>query len=485
MLLIILGSVLMLGVCIFIHELGHLLCGMLVGVKARIFSIGYGKGIWKKRVGGTIYQITGIPIGGYVMFKGDNYSRRLKGQKGELLSTPPLKRMVPVIGGPLFNLIMGFLIFFVLALTGDNSAGNKIFIDPSDHDYSRAYKAGLRSGDVILSVNGNETKDFEEIFTHIGLSAGEPLLIKYRRGMEVKELKVNPDVYSAGGRPTIGIQPAGKRNVVVTFKYSEQFQYWLKNTFKPREEQLKADKKLLEIQNKTVPTHRSKKKPKQRTMAIAYLNDGDVILEVEGEPIQTVGELQKVLGKYQNQEVKIKVERKLYPLLTPWSTELVEVKVPVRKATILEFSEITDAKYSSLSVPSFSIPSYDPSIKKTLLNLKIEGKSFKTFDELTEFIKEKESESVLKMKVGDLEYTASVKIKPIGLLGFRPGMKFEPEVNQQDVGVFQAIKISTEKVYKIVNTSFIGIKMLLTGLLSPKDNLSGPNRNSSGCRYEP
>ncbi|MCB1156814.1 MAG: site-2 protease family protein, partial [Leptospiraceae bacterium] len=242
MLLIILGSVLMLGVCIFIHELGHLLCGMLVGVKARIFSIGYGKGIWKKRVGGTIYQITGIPIGGYVMFKGDNYSRRLKGQKGELLSTPPLKRMVPVIGGPLFNLIMGFLIFFVLALTGDNSAGNKIFIDPSDHDYSRAYKAGLRSGDVILSVNGNETKDFEEIFTHIGLSAGEPLLIKYRRGMEVKELKVNPDVYSAGGRPTIGIQPAGKRNVVVTFKYSEQFQYWLKNTFKPREEQLKADK---------------------------------------------------------------------------------------------------------------------------------------------------------------------------------------------------------------------------------------------------
>lgn len=205
-------------------------------------------------------------------------------------------------------MIMGFLIFFVLALTGDNSAGNKIFIDPSDHDYSRAYKAGLRSGDVILSVNGNETKDFEEIFTHIGLSAGEPLLIKYRRGMEVKELKVNPDVYSAGGRPTIGIQPAGKRNVVVTFKYSEQFQYWLKNTFKPREEQLKADKKLLEIQNKTVPTHRSKKKPKQRTMAIAYLNDGDVILEVEGEPIQTVGELQKVLGKYQNQEVKIKVE---------------------------------------------------------------------------------------------------------------------------------------------------------------------------------
>ncbi|HMY68212.1 MAG TPA: site-2 protease family protein, partial [Leptospiraceae bacterium] len=64
MLLVIICVVLMLGICIFIHELGHLLCGMLVGVEARIFSIGYGKGVWKKRIGRTVYQITAIPIGG-------------------------------------------------------------------------------------------------------------------------------------------------------------------------------------------------------------------------------------------------------------------------------------------------------------------------------------------------------------------------------------------------------------------------------------
>lgn len=49
MLIMVLGAIFMLAISIFIHELGHLLCGMLVGVKARIFSIGYGRGIWKKK----------------------------------------------------------------------------------------------------------------------------------------------------------------------------------------------------------------------------------------------------------------------------------------------------------------------------------------------------------------------------------------------------------------------------------------------------
>ncbi|NCS92215.1 MAG: site-2 protease family protein, partial [Leptospira sp.] len=110
MLILIIGAVMMLAVSIFIHELGHLLCGMLVGVKARIFSMGYGRGIWKKKIGETTYQITAIPLGGYVMFKGDEYGKKLKGEPGELLSTPPLKRMIPVLGGPFANLVLGFLL---------------------------------------------------------------------------------------------------------------------------------------------------------------------------------------------------------------------------------------------------------------------------------------------------------------------------------------------------------------------------------------
>ena len=70
---LILGGAFMLGICIFIHELGHYLCGLLVGVKAEIFSIGYGKGIWKKKIGVTTWQITAFPFGGYVKFYGDDF----------------------------------------------------------------------------------------------------------------------------------------------------------------------------------------------------------------------------------------------------------------------------------------------------------------------------------------------------------------------------------------------------------------------------
>ena len=206
MLILILGAILMLGVCIFVHELGHLLCGLIVGVKARIFSIGYGRGIWKKRIGGVILQVTNIPIGGYVLFRGDEYGKNLRGKPGELLSTPPIKRMIPVLGGPLFNLIMGFLIFALLAYVGDEQPGNKIFIDKSIQDYSAAYEVGLRSGDKITSINGKPTESFEDIFTQVILSGGEKLEVEYKREEKVSKVAIIPNVYTSGGRPSIGIE---------------------------------------------------------------------------------------------------------------------------------------------------------------------------------------------------------------------------------------------------------------------------------------
>ncbi|MBE8388697.1 site-2 protease family protein, partial [Leptospira interrogans serovar Pomona] len=103
MLIMVLGAVFMLAISIFIRELGHLLCGMLVGVKARIFSMGYGRGIWKKKVGETTYQITAIPVGGYVLFKGDDYGGDGKGEAGGLILTPPLERMYTGLCGHFFN----------------------------------------------------------------------------------------------------------------------------------------------------------------------------------------------------------------------------------------------------------------------------------------------------------------------------------------------------------------------------------------------
>ena len=96
----ILGAFILLGLCIFVHELGHLLGGKMVGIKARIFSMGYGKGVLKKKIGDTTYQVTLIPLGGYCQFYGEDPSEQRSGEGFEFLSAHPLKRIVTVAMGP-------------------------------------------------------------------------------------------------------------------------------------------------------------------------------------------------------------------------------------------------------------------------------------------------------------------------------------------------------------------------------------------------
>lgn len=460
----------MLGISIFVHELGHLLCGMLVGVKARVFSLGYGRGIWKKRINQTTYQITAIPIGGYVLFRGDDYNKKLKGRKGELLSTPPLKRMIPVLGGPLFNLILGFLLFFFIVLAGDVTPSNKIFIDRSIQDHSAAYRSGLRTGDVILSINGKKVENFEDIFLIVGLSAGEPLDIEYIRENEKKKVSVTPDIFSAGGRPTLGIEPSGRRNVEVSFTYGEQIRHYFKTLF-----QSKIDSDVQLPESERSKKHRTQKMAESelKSKAIEYLKDGDVILEIEGKPVSTVGELQRTLGEHQNKVVNIKVDRKSYPLLSPWAYQTINVQVPVRASDIIEFGTLEDKQFSELNIRGLNFLAHDPKVETKISNIKIDDKNFKNFAELKSYLLSKNVEQVV-LHIGKLEYTTKFKVISIGLLGFRPAVKFDADKANKKYGVGEAFLVAWEKVYQNVSISLKGLSMLFTGLISPKDSLSGP-----------
>ncbi|MCZ8155953.1 MAG: site-2 protease family protein [Leptospira sp.] len=479
MIIIILGSVLMLAVSIFIHELGHLLCGKLVGVEARIFSLGYGKGVWKKRIGKTIYQITAIPIGGYVMFKGDEYGKKTRGRPGELLSTPPLKRMIPVLGGPFANLVLGFVLLFVLELGGDSPASNKIFIDASNQVTSQAYQAGLRSGDSILSINGKPTENFEDIFTNISLTTGDPIQVTYEREGKANTIEIVPNVYSAGGRPTIGVEPFGERRVIATFTYSEQIGHTLAHILDKDDQSTQFFQEKLEERKKEIPEEYLKEREKVereqslRKRALSYLKDGDVILKINGVDVHTIPELQAELGKHQNKTIPVLVDRKTFPLFTPWATELTTIDIPVLGANVFEFYNIKHPKFKELAVPYFRLDSYDPEIESRLSRLRIEDTSFNNVDDFVSYLKQVSGQTK-SIWIGNMNYTADVALKPIGLLGFRPSMKFIAEKQNRETTVGLAFVTASKKVYENVATTLTGIKLLFSGLLSPKDNLSGP-----------
>ncbi|HOJ44263.1 MAG TPA: RIP metalloprotease RseP, partial [Syntrophorhabdaceae bacterium] len=207
------AAVVLLGLCIFIHELGHLLGGKMVGIKAKVFSLGYGKGFIKKKIGDTTYQITLIPLGGYCQFYGEDPSEAREGRGFEFLSAHPLKRIITVAMGPLFNLLFGIFLFFVMNSVGYYKETNRILIPlemTQGEHVSAAYSAGLRTGDEIIAINGQEVKSFSDIQAKIFFSEGHTLDIAVRRDGQIQNFRVTPANEGGEMRFSIGVMPYTK-----------------------------------------------------------------------------------------------------------------------------------------------------------------------------------------------------------------------------------------------------------------------------------
>ena len=208
----IVSAVILLGLCIFIHELGHLLGGMMVGIKAKVFSLGYGKGFFKKKIGDTTYQVTLIPLGGYCQFYGEEPTEEREGKEYEFLTAPPWKRIITVAMGPIFNLIFGIVLFYFMNLIGYTKETNRVII-PSEYragNYiSPAYRAGIKNGDIIFEINGKKIKGFSDIQTSVIFSKGNELNVKVNRGDEIIKYRVKPRLSESTGRYSIGVMPYG------------------------------------------------------------------------------------------------------------------------------------------------------------------------------------------------------------------------------------------------------------------------------------
>ncbi len=181
--------IIFLGPLIFFHELGHFLFARFFGVKVEVFSIGFGPKLFKKKIGDTEYAISIIPLGGYVKMFGDDPFNKDEiaeiDRKYSFTHQNKFARFWIIMGGPLANFILAFVIFFALMISGERIPEIKIGSLPTG---SILYENGLRTGDVLVRVNGNDVYNPSDLMVE-GNSTVSSLTIK--RNEEIKELAVN------------------------------------------------------------------------------------------------------------------------------------------------------------------------------------------------------------------------------------------------------------------------------------------------------
>lgn len=169
----ILSFLLVIGPLVFIHEMGHYLVGRWFGVHAETFSIGFGPEVasWTDRRG-TRWRIGGIPLGGYVRFAGDmgvasepdpKWLELPAEERNRCFQAKPVgARALIVLAGPLVNLLFAALILGGFAYVYGENVTPPVAGEISKG--SAAEKAGLRTGDRILSVNGETMSSYDQLY---------------------------------------------------------------------------------------------------------------------------------------------------------------------------------------------------------------------------------------------------------------------------------------------------------------------------------
>lgn len=186
--------IIVLGVLIFFHELGHFLVARLLGVGVERFSLGFGPKLVGKKIGITEYRISAIPLGGYVKMVGESPDSELDPSDIPFSFTHKhvFKRILIVAAGPLFNILLALVIFF-----GIFQISGLLILKPGIGDVnegSPAYMAGLKKNDLVVSIDGVDISSWEDMANAIMASKGKTLEISVLRGDTIFTKSVTPEV---------------------------------------------------------------------------------------------------------------------------------------------------------------------------------------------------------------------------------------------------------------------------------------------------
>lgn len=260
-----------LSILVAVHEMGHLVAAKYFGMRVEQFSIGFPPKIWSFKKGETEYAISAIPLGGYVKISGmideslDTETMKQEPQPWEFRSKPAWQRLIVMLGGIFVNVIVGILIFIGITFYYGEVYMKKDVINANGGFAVGPVgeSIGLKTGDKITKINGNDFDYFEDIIEpETLLSSGQYTV---DRNGETKTIDIPP-------------------NFIEQFSSKENARDFISYRFTP-------------VVDETSPG---------TVAAGAKLVKGDQIVNIDGKPIQYYDELVKILAE--------KAERKERPI---------------------------------------------------------------------------------------------------------------------------------------------------------------------------
>ena len=212
----VIAGIIMLGILVFVHELGHFCVAKFCGVKVLKFSLGFGPRLASRQWGETEYMICAIPLGGYVQMLGEG-----GGEKGEETEIPPeeehrsfakkpvSRRIAIVAAGPAMNLLLPFIVLPLAFLVGINLPA---YLDEQPCigyvlPESESESAGFQAGDCIIEISGTSVQSWTDTGPALVNGAGAPIEFVVQRDGRENLLIVDSESGALEGLQSIGLFP--------------------------------------------------------------------------------------------------------------------------------------------------------------------------------------------------------------------------------------------------------------------------------------
>jgi regulator of sigma E protease len=226
----ILSFAFVLGVLIFVHELGHFLMARRIGVRVLTFSLGFGPKLLSFRRGETEYCLSAIPLGGYVKMAGETAEDERTGAPDEFLSKPKWQRFQVLVMGPVMNLALAVILLAIVIYQGASVPAYQsepVVVGAVVED-SVARKAGIQVGDRIVAVGGTEVPSWERFSMTLAPRAKRDVELTIERNGRTERVTVVPDSVGKYEIGTIGVLPVARPQVLVVSPGSPAEQAGLK-----------------------------------------------------------------------------------------------------------------------------------------------------------------------------------------------------------------------------------------------------------------